>query len=283
MPSRFAETCAVIAAASILVCCASDAMSTQSGGTTANGVSWRVSEAEAARRLQAAYPDAIREAFSDHIVWRDGTVMPIAADPPQGPNSDPILDSEDLRAIFQWPYHGGAVLPTSSAPPLGDPGRARPRRFFDKVYGRCDRGDVRGDLTDVAWVPGVPGPASVKVSRQQGAASRIATIASKLKALPADTKSRFLVTSGAYNCRAIAGTSRPSAHGYGIAIDIAVKQAAYWRWAKPDAHGRPPYHNSIPVEIVALFEENGFIWGGRWEHFDTMHFEYRPELLLPAP
>jgi hypothetical protein len=33
------------------------------------------------------------------------------------------------------------------------------------------------------------------------------------------------------------------------------------------------------MEIVAIFERHGFIWGGRWSHFDTMHFEYRPELL----
>ncbi|MDD5211432.1 MAG: M15 family metallopeptidase, partial [Sulfuricurvum sp.] len=26
----------------------------------------------------------------------------------------------------------------------------------------------------------------------------------------------------------------------------------------------------------------GFIWGGRWYHYDTMHFEYRPELLAPS-
>lgn len=37
--------------------------------------------------------------------------------------------------------------------------------------------------------------------------------------------------------------------------------------------------NRIPPEIVAVFERHGFIWGGRWRHFDTMHFEYRPELL----
>ena len=29
-------------------------------------------------------------------------------------------------------------------------------------------------------------------------------------------------------------------------------------------------------------EKHGFIWGGRWYHYDTMHFEYRPELLVPA-
>jgi hypothetical protein len=35
----------------------------------------------------------------------------------------------------------------------------------------------------------------------------------------------------------------------------------------------------MPYEIVDIFEKQGFIWGGKWYHFDTMHFEYRPELL----
>ena len=30
-----------------------------------------------------------------------------------------------------------------------------------------------------------------------------------------------------------------------------------------------------------IFERHGFIWGGKWHHYDTMHFEYRPELLHP--
>ena len=34
-----------------------------------------------------------------------------------------------------------------------------------------------------------------------------------------------------------------------------------------------------PQEIVEIFEKHGFIWGGKWSHFDLMHFEYRPELL----
>jgi hypothetical protein len=29
---------------------------------------------------------------------------------------------------------------------------------------------------------------------------------------------------------------------------------------------------------VAVFEREGFIWGGKWYHFDPIHFEYRPEL-----
>ncbi len=33
------------------------------------------------------------------------------------------------------------------------------------------------------------------------------------------------------------------------------------------------------MQIVRIFEKHGFIWNGYWYHFDTMHFEYRPELL----
>jgi hypothetical protein len=43
--------------------------------------------------------------------------------------------------------------------------------------------------------------------------------------------------------------------------------------------GKGGYRNRMPMEIVEIFEKHGFIWGGKWGHFDTMHFEYRPELL----
>lgn len=26
--------------------------------------------------------------------------------------------------------------------------------------------------------------------------------------------------------------------------------------------------------------KNNFIWGGKWNHFDTLHFEYRPEIIM---
>ena len=74
----------------------------------------------------------------------------------------------------------------------------------------------------------------------------------------------------------------PSAHSYGIAIDLNDALSDYWRWEKSG------WRNRIPQAIVDAFEAEGFIWGGRWYHFDTMHFEYRPELLdgscyPPAP
>jgi hypothetical protein len=108
-----------------------------------------------------------------------------------------------------------------------------------------------------------------------------------LDRLPARFDAYLLPAAGTYKCRTIEGTGRLSPHGYGIAIDIATRHADYWRWPKPGQRG---YRNAIPGEIVRVFEEHGFIWGGKWHHFDTMHFEYRPELLIgtedpgaPAP
>ena len=83
---------------------------------------------------------------------------------------------------------------------------------------------------------------------------------------------------GTYNCRAIADTGEPSPHGYGIAIDLNTAVSDYWYWRPHE--GAIVYRNRMPEEIVAIFEKHGFIWGGKWYHFDTMHFEFRPELLV---
>ena len=67
-------------------------------------------------------------------------------------------------------------------------------------------------------------------------------------------------------------------HSYGSAIDINVQFSDYWLWTLKKS-GQFTWTNRIPLEIVDVFERHGFIWGGKWFHFDTMHFEYRPELI----
>ena len=57
-------------------------------------------------------------------------------------------------------------------------------------------------------------------------------------------------------------------------MDVNVACGDYWRWRRPLSTG---YRNRLPAGIVTAFEAEEFIWGGRWYHFDTMHFEYRPE------
>ena len=69
-------------------------------------------------------------------------------------------------------------------------------------------------------------------------------------------------------------------HAFGAAIDLNV--AGYWLWQKRRDAAQIAYRNRIPQEIVDIFERHGFIWGGKWYHYDTMHFEYRPEMIAPA-
>jgi hypothetical protein len=91
---------------------------------------------------------------------------------------------------------------------------------------------------------------------------------------------------GAYNWRDIRGTRRMSYHSWGLAVDIqpvdAKGKAIYWLWERT----RNENWMLIPLErrwappaaVIQAFENEGFIWGGKWALFDNMHFEYRPEL-----
>jgi hypothetical protein len=84
---------------------------------------------------------------------------------------------------------------------------------------------------------------------------------------------------GTFNWRKISGTNRLSAHSFGITIDINTSFSNYWQWdcGCKDENKKLTYKNRIPDGIIEIFEKHGFIWGGRWKHYDTMHFEYRPE------
>jgi hypothetical protein len=150
------------------------------------------------------------------------------------------------------------------------------------MYGDCRRGEVAKHLVTVEWLP-TKARQKLRVTRVNGVADRIAAVSRELDSLPARFDRYLAPAAGAYKCRSIAGTDRPSAHGYGIAVDIAVAGSHYWRWAKTRADSQVIYRNAIPMEIVRIFERHGFIWGGKWHHYDTMHFEYRPELLLQDP
>ncbi|WP_295556512.1 M15 family metallopeptidase [uncultured Hyphomicrobium sp.] len=231
-------------------------------------------EAVAGQRIAAAYPEAIEKIDGNWLVWRDGTRMPL--DDGVGAKSFTAwLDNPDIEDMLRLPYVAGAG-PAEPAPD-DDPGRARNAAFFDKMYGDCRKGEVKGKLTTITWLPSTAGQ-RLEVTTVNGVAQRLEAISKELDSLPPSFRKFLAPAGGTYNCRSIAGTPRTSAHGYGIAIDIAVGQSDYWRWAG-GASGKIAYRNRIPLEIVHIFERHGFIWGGRWYHYDTMHFEYRPELL----
>jgi D-alanyl-D-alanine carboxypeptidase-like protein len=185
------------------------------------------------------------------IPWDDGLVK----------GAEERLADPDLEDAFAQPYTPGPIVRATT--PDDDPGRVRLDPVLRAAYPRnaVSRVDFAGKSVRFA---SRAAPALTRVAARLG------------RALAADSSLRPFVAKlgGTLNERVIAGTDRPSAHSWGIAIDLDPNRADYWRWTK-DGRWRHP----IPQAIVDAFEAEGFIWGGRWYHFDTMHFEYRPELL----
>ncbi len=239
-----------------------------------------MSRQEIERRLIEGYPQSIRSAGNGRVTFSDGTDLPL--DDGVSKNFDVWLARPDIDDMFRFPYP--AMVPAVAPPEDFDPGRARNEAFFRKVYGDCVEPGFSHSLEDVIWLPKKAGE-RLKVTSINGVAKRLRAVSAELDELPPAFDLYLTPSGGAYNCRSIAGSQARSAHGYGIAIDLATRRAHYWRW-HGIGHKEVPahmlrYRNEIPLEIVRIFEKHGFIWGGRWYHFDTMHFEYRPELLPP--
>jgi hypothetical protein len=223
-------------------------------------------------RLVAAYPDRLLRADGNAILWRDGTAMPWS-DGRLTKSFDEKLADPSLADQMSLPYRPGTPL---MAPAVNDdPGRFRNIAFFKKMYGGSAAA-VRDNLVAVPWRIGRYRD-SLPFTRVNGVDRIAADIVAALAALPERFAAYLVPPAGTFNWRPIAGTTGLSAHAFGIAVDINTDHSDYWRWE----HGGP-WRNAIPFEIVDIFERRGFIWGGKWFHFDTMHFEYRPELLPPA-
>lgn len=234
-----------------------------------------LSHGEIAARLIAAYPSFVKGIDGKDVIFTDGTKLPL--DDGQSVKSfDAWLDDPDIEDMFRQVYPAGT--PAIAPPKNFDPGRARNETFFTKIYGDCRKGAVQKNLVDVVWLPGKVGQ-RIKITTINGVAEQLKSVSAELDRLPKRFVAYLYPIAGTFSCRDIAGTKSVSAHSYGIAIDISLRHAHYWRWAKGGPDGPIVYRNAIPLEVVAAFEKHGFIWGGRWHHYDTMHFEYRPELL----
>jgi len=234
--------------------------------------------AAALATLVRAYPDFLDRVDGNDLVWKDGTRQRIDDGKP-AKTFEAMLDDPDIKDMFAMTYPAGDK---GLAPAVNfDPGRIRYTPLFVKMYGDCQRSNLAADAATVVWLRSKYGK-TVKFAKINGAAAALQKVSDELDRLPGRFLEYLRPLQGSYNCRPIAGTNRPSAHGFGIAIDIAAAHSHYWQWSKPDANGRIAYRNEIPWEIVRVFETHGFIWGGKWYHYDTMHFEYRPELLMTA-
>jgi hypothetical protein len=223
--------------------------------------------------LVAAYPEALAGHDDKVLRWRDGTVMP-ASDEAESKTFPQLLRHASILDQFRIPY---PRAPLAQPPAVdSDPGRFRNTAFFTKMYGDCAKGEVSRRLVPIVWLPKTWGK-TIRITSVNRVDEHLRRVSEEIDALPENIKRAAYPIAGTYNCRAVVDTGQPSPHGYGIAIDLNLAFSDYWHWA---AHGSAvAYRNRMPEQIVAIFEKHGFIWGGKWYHFDTMHFEYRPELL----
>ena len=184
---------------------------------------------------------------------------------------DERIDRPDLADMFSVPYVAGAIRPVTE--PGDDPGRIRVDALFKATYGE------RAEAVDLVPVDFV----GQRVSFHRRAAPALEHVSHRLEALLAQDPSLhawLAPLGGTFLWRKIQNTTRQSPHSYGVAIDLNVAHSFYWEWAQPKEPVR--WQSSTPRAIVDAFEAEGFIWAGRWHHYDTMHFEWRPELRDPA-
>lgn len=213
-----------------------------------------------------AYPDQGLTYRDNKLVFADGTS--IVFDDGVEKDFATKLDRSDVEDMFSLAYDRDGQPDY-----LADAGRSRCEPLFKKMYGKSAK-QVRKNLVHVAWFG-----QTVPFTCVNGANRQLEKVAAEI-AEKYPELIKYMTSSGTFYWRKVRGAKRQSAHSYGIAIDINTEYSDYWLWKNPGASETQEiaYANRIPLEIVGVFEKYGFVWGGRWYHFDTMHFEYRPEI-----
>lgn len=224
--------------------------------------------------LQKAYPTTIKDYKDSCLIMADGSKIKYEESNKKKSHIE-LINSNNIEDIFTYPYIKGTIR---NIPKDYDPGRIRSEELLKAMYGST-LAKVQQNLTTVTWCPKLVNQ-KLKVTKVNGVDKQLQSVSDELDNHP-ELKD-YLQNSGTFYWRKIRGSNRLSTHSFGIAIDLNTKYSNYWQWdcrcsSETISLG---YKNRIPQLIVDIFEKHGFIWGGKWYHYDTMHFEYRPELLI---
>ena len=228
--------------------------------------------------LMMAYPEYIinidgNPKGSVYLIMKSGKKL--LYDDKKNKSSAQKLANPDLQDMLEQIYP--LVTVRNVMDQNFDPGRCRVYELLTDVYGTSKQ-SVESKLTNVR-----SGFGSYQFNGNNKAAASLQAVMTELLPLAQRNqtiKRCIFPCSGTFNYRIIAGTNQLSPHSFAIAIDLAVNRGDYWKWSSKEAAGKRL--STYPSEIVEIFEKNNFIWGGKWGHFDIMHFEYRPEIILKA-
>jgi len=228
--------------------------------------------------LMLSYPQHIVdvEKKSDdevYIIMKSG--KKIIYDDKKEKNHEVKLTNPDLQDMLEQDYP--LEKNTEIMDKNFDPGRARHYELLSEVYGNS-KGAIEKNLASLKY-----GYTNYQFNKQNNANASLEAALKELMPLAksrSDIGSILYPASGTFNYRVISGTGRLSPHSYGIAIDLKSDKRDYWKWSSEKA-GKERL-SDYPKELVEAFEKNNFVWGGKWGHFDILHFEYRPEIILKA-
>ncbi|WP_297423903.1 M15 family metallopeptidase [Clostridium sp.] len=228
--------------------------------------------------LMMAYPEFIQgvEKKSDdevYLIMKSG--KKIIYDDKKQKSHEEKLSNPDLQDMLEQEYP--MQMTTEIMEKNFDPGRARHYELFNEVYGNS-KGAIEKNLKSLKF-----GYTNYQFNSKNNANSSLEAVLKELIPLAktrGDIGSILYPASGTYNYRVISGTGRLSPHSYGIAIDLKSDKRDYWKWSS-EKQGKQRL-GDYPKELVEAFEKNNFVWGGKWNHFDILHFEYRPEIILKA-
>jgi hypothetical protein len=246
----------------------------------------------------SAYPDRVGQAVQrdgdwavqidgEWFFWAHGRILPQAERSawegyarfrfyPYPPGLPPLpqLDAETEARLKK------ALAEAREHPPR------RSEDFLERLYDAASLKETESHIITVNFLG-----FSVKV--HQRIAQPIASVAAECEALRRVDPQVAAFLAGisevdGFNYRYVADTATRSYHSYGLAVDLIPRswdgKTPYWLWAINDRWWATPYERRwmVPLSIVAAFEKQGFVWGGKWLFFDTMHFEYRPEIFILA-
>jgi hypothetical protein len=218
------------------------------------------------------YPSISFDKESGAFMAQDGTSFRVEGT--SSKSASEILASPTFGDQFRYVYPLEFDL-TKRAILWEDPGRVRNAKFMSFLF-FDNENEARSSLRKIT----VTGTATrFRVTRKHGVDCQLEAA---LESISGRYPEIFSDVGGSFNWRNISGTNRLSIHSYGAAIDVNATLGGYWKWSGQKQGNVGAFENKIPEEVVEAMERFGFIWGGKWHHFDGMHFEFRPEIILYA-
>ncbi|ADK79865.1 hypothetical protein Spirs_0730 [Sediminispirochaeta smaragdinae DSM 11293] len=259
------------------------------------------------RILKRAYPDIVFSISYDTMVedwkitieanekstslyWADGRYV----------RSDQYDEKERYRLLI-YPYRIELMDPATLSPEqiaaIESFGSTKRRSrapvsntaFFDAIYDSATRSSVESHIVKFTFLGKQINVHEKITGPLKRVETKILQLARNDSAVKEFTES--IASMHGYAWREVRDTAGRSFHSMGLALDMLPShgegKVIYWLWEKNSGNETwmlvPLDKRWMPPDsVLSAFEEEGFIWGGKWPVWDNMHFEYRPELIISA-